>query len=377
MRRLALLIALLALAGCELILGIEPPDEPPAPALPCADGTGEGCADPDDFTYRRQLFITAGSADVPPGYSVSFEMDTAVLSVDGKVRGDGRDWRLFRVGGGDPVDDPVDDPVEIDRWVDDADGGFGSGTTRTWFRVSEGVAADTSLDIYYIYYGQENIDSQPQRALDRIFLFGDDFEGDLGKWNRSMRTEQVQAVTDEAAGGGQSLRIEPGGDIDSGLHLAMELSERFLVSHHVRQEQLGSSLATFRALETSFGARDTSRWHADDVRAWVELDMQDEVENCAAGSDHVSVFEPFGQNTWRKIEIDYSPGDNALRIRVDGGSWQGPLDDWNQSGAPVQTIAVEGEGQSGMFYVDNYVVRRFVDPEPTVMLGPEEVLTGE
>ena len=37
------------------------------------------------------------------------------------------------------------------------------------------------------------------------------------------------------------------------------------------------------------------------------------------------------------------------------------------------SMAVEGEGgQPGSFWLDNYVIRPYVDPEPSAQLGAEE-----
>ena len=38
------------------------------------------------------------------------------------------------------------------------------------------------------------------------------------------------------------------------------------------------------------------------------------------------------------------------------------------------SLAIEGENQPGVFWVDNFIIRPFVDPEPTATLGPEEAL---
>jgi hypothetical protein len=132
----------------------------------------------DNYGASKQITITAGPADVPEGYSVSFNEDTASLLADNYLRADGNDWRIVYWNGSAWI--------ELDRWVDDIiGGGWDSANTRTWFKTRADIPASSSDDNYYVYYGHAG-ETQPAPAsmsdsmgadtASEIFWYADDFE---------------------------------------------------------------------------------------------------------------------------------------------------------------------------------------------------------
>jgi hypothetical protein len=131
-----------------------------------------------NYAYRKKIAITAGSADIPSGYSVFFTEDTATLITDNKVRSDGNDWRIVYWDGSSWV--------ELDRWVDDIIGdGWNTTNTVTWFKTQAAISASTSDGNYYVHYGYSGqtqaapasmSDSMGADAASNVFWYADDFE---------------------------------------------------------------------------------------------------------------------------------------------------------------------------------------------------------
>lgn len=363
------------LAGCQLVLGIEDvtltPDgatldgATPDDAAPVPDGPPA-----DAFAYRRPIIITAGGQGMPAGYSVRIVHDVRARLQENKVRLDGNDWRIYHQVG--------DQMVEVPRWMDDGEGPFGTNPqASTWFRVSEALSPNQNLTSYWVYYGYPGLDTPPPRELDDVFVFGDDFEGDLSKWTLNQRGETAQVQSQTIWAGNQSLRLEPGNElVNGGIHKDLVLPhEALLFSHYLRQAQTGASLGHLHASDRPWAERNRDSWTPSEGRAWGQLASADALFLVIDPQGNLVVWASnFGANIWRRIEIVHDPVANQLRTRFDNGPFGGPYGDFNRSGQPVVNIAIEGEKQGGVFFMDNYIIRRFVDPEPVVNVGEEEAL---
>ena len=131
-----------------------------------------------NYSFCKKITITAGSTDVPSGYSVSFSENTATLITNGKLRTDGKDWRVVYWNGSSWV--------QLDRWVDDIIGdGWNSANTITWFKTQTGIPASSFDDNYYVCYGYAGetlaapaymSDSMGADAASNVFWYADDFE---------------------------------------------------------------------------------------------------------------------------------------------------------------------------------------------------------
>ena len=131
-----------------------------------------------NYGLRKKITITAGSTNVPIGYSVSFSENTANLITNSKLRSDGKDWRVVYWNGSTWV--------QLDRWVDDIIGdGWNSANTITWFKTQAGITAASFDDNYYVYYGYAGetlaapaymSDSMGADAASKVFWYADDFE---------------------------------------------------------------------------------------------------------------------------------------------------------------------------------------------------------
>jgi len=128
-----------------------------------------------DYQYRQKLTVSSsGSTAVPDEYSVGFTEDTASLISAGRLRSDGNDWRIVYWNGSYWI--------ELDRHVRS---GWDSADTETWFKTRAAISGGASDDNYYVYYGHPAetgtppsywSDSMGADAPSRVYWYADDFE---------------------------------------------------------------------------------------------------------------------------------------------------------------------------------------------------------
>lgn len=128
-----------------------------------------------DYTAHRQITVTAGSANVPSSYSVSFTFDHASLVSGDLSRSDGNDVRIVYWDG--------DSWVELDRMLD-PQSSWNDGSTRVWFRTQSAISSSASDNNYYLYYGNSEAGSPPADWNDVFILYDDFSSGTLDTTNR-------------------------------------------------------------------------------------------------------------------------------------------------------------------------------------------------
>ncbi len=104
------------------------------------------------YLYRKEITITPGSSDLPPGYAVSTVFDHAALVAAGKSQADGDDIRVIYWDSAEWV--------EIDRFLDSASS-WNDNSTRIWFALYRGIEVSTSDGGYYLYYGNTKVSNPP------------------------------------------------------------------------------------------------------------------------------------------------------------------------------------------------------------------------
>ena len=318
------------------------------------------------YAYRRQIIVTSTTIAIPEAYSVMVSADTAVLVTGGHARTNGKDWRVV-------WHQAADTWIELDRWIDDAEGTQWNGAdTRTWFRLPVAMDAAATNGEVYVYYGALSSNPPPEQ-LDRVFVFGDDFEQGLTKWTLNGRGENVLADSTQHRGGAQSLRFETGSTSVSGLHRDETLPVgTLLFSHYLRQMQTNASFGDTRAFDVLYAQR-APGWVENALAVSAEIDSNNSHQVWTVPtSSVVNWLQNLGTNVWRKIDLLDDGATNQARLRADGGAWSGKLPTGNGMGTQIRSLALEGEGQQGTFWLDNYIIRLYVEPEPTAMLGPEE-----
>ena len=312
------------------------------------------------YRHRRRIFVTANAAGVPQGVSVAFVADTAAL-VPTLVRADAHDWRVVAYDG---------TYVEHDRWIDDIEGGgWNTATTWTWFQLGTGVAPGQTDASNYAYYSSAGAGAPPSEMM-KVFLFGDDFEAGTDKWTNNNLGETI-AIDSTHRGGASGLRVDPGTTAAAGLHRDQLLpSASLLFSHYLYQDSAGSSFGDLRGFSDTFANR-TPSWNENKLRVFAELDSSDALQVNGSSGTH-GWANNFGAQVWHHVEYAWDFSTHQLRGRIDGGPWSAAYPDVDGSDLAIESFALEGENQGGSFHLDDYTIRFLTDPEPTVVLGPEE-----
>jgi hypothetical protein len=323
------------------------------------DGAGQGDWWDGEYRTRQRLTIVeTASGSLPVGYSVMLSLDTAGLVLAGTMRADGDDLRIVWLDGARHH--------ELDRRV------IGTNTTATqiWF-ATQAAFDDTSHD-YAIYYGNPSAGQAPDAWSDsmgtdtpsRVYLAADDFQ-------------------EHAAG-----ECPDGWDTCGGQwSVAADGSERRLES---------------TADDTYLLAGDPS-WADVVVEARVASDdpqgcpgiasrVQDAQNLVYAGYDCGSSPLP-SENVavWRRTAGGYAALVYGAVTAIGAAEWHAVRVAWTQDVVRlyhddsligmIPASGVAATGRVGLFstygthlYADDMVVRRFVDPEPTVHVGAPETV---
>jgi hypothetical protein len=107
---------------------------------------------PCNYQYRKQITVTNNdSIQLGTNTIASFTADTQNLIGAGKLRSDGKDWRIVYWNGSAHV--------EIAQLVKS---GWNTSSTQTWFRLQAAINAGANDGNYYVYYGYAGETSNPQ-----------------------------------------------------------------------------------------------------------------------------------------------------------------------------------------------------------------------
>jgi hypothetical protein len=202
-------------------------------------------------------------------------------------------------------------------------------------------------------------------------LFGDDFESSLDFVKNNMG-EQADPQSNIVRAGASALELTPGNTGAAGVHRDVALPYLPLMfSHYLRQNTAGASLGNVRAFDVDYASRNVG-WNEGALRAFCELNSGDNLE-FVTSQGLMTWHAPFGTSEWHYLEYAYDLPSGSMRARIDGGVWSSQVPDKKNNGRAIPSVAIEGEGQGGVFQVDNYIIRLLVDPEPTVTLGTVEI----
>lgn len=320
------------------------------------------------FGFRRQIMITAGASELPAGASMVADIATTPLRAMNKVRLDAKDWRVVRQVPGLAA-------VEIDRWIDDGEGGWNTNQTLTWFNPQTTIGAGFADGNTWIYYGNANPSTEPPAVLDQVFVYGQTFDTGAADWqNNGVNGESIVTRTANQRAGAGYLEIKPGNNgMCGGIHRDVALPDvPLLFSHYLKQDSSNASFGSVRTFSGVFSARTQAlAWFDAQLVGFVELDSSNRMQLNHRGGT-TNWFAGVGQN-WRRLEVMHDLPRHKLKARIDGGTWTNEVDTRGSDNATIQSLALEGEKESGTFGVDNFVIRRYVAIEPTVTVGSEQV----
>ncbi len=321
------------------------------------------------YQYREQVTVTASTAAVPSGYSVSVTFNHASLVTAGKSLASGDDVRVFYWGGSSWL--------ELDR-VLDSGSSWNNAATRIWFKTQAAIGASASDANYYLYYGNPGAGSPPANKAN-IFLFADDFEtGNLSKW--SILSGSWQVATDQIHGGTYALKYPTEGPLNRLILANPSLNEanvyldawwRFSVldpansipdlAQMVRADATGANDYEVN-IEDQCGCRE--QWDIAELNAGNFNMLSPDTLSTAAA------------NTWTRIGVAiYGTG---MRVFKDGTQINPASGSYN-----VGTRLASGnigfrkwETGAGAWWIDDIVARRYVDPEPSTALAAEEPVSA-
>ena len=312
--------------------------------------------------------ITAGASELPAGASMVADIATTPLRAMNKVRLDAKDWRVVRQVPGLAA-------VEIDRWIDDGEGGWNTNQTLTWFNPETTIGAGLTDGNTWIYYGNANPSTEPPAVLDQVFVYGQTFDTGAADWqNNGVNGESIVTRTANQRAGAGYLEIKPGNNgMCGGIHRDVALPDvPLLFSHYLKQDSSNASFGSVRTFSGVFSARTQAlAWFDAQLVGFVELDSSNRMQLNHRGGT-TNWFAGVGQN-WRRLEVMHDLPRHKLKARIDGGTWTNEVDTRGSDNATIQSLALEGEKESGTFGVDNFVIRRYVAIEPTVTVGSEQV----
>jgi hypothetical protein len=333
-------------------------------ALTAAQVTDLHNATIDTYGYHRTIPVTTGAASPPSGYSVSLTFDHQTLRQNGQSLANGNDVRVFYLNGSRLV--------ELDRVVDkDASFGWNTTTTRIWFKTQAAIAANSTDDNYYLYYG-DPLAQNPPANPSNVYLLADDFEaGNLAKWTVNQGLWQISSAG-QGRNGGYALRYPSEGQV---LPVPYMQANPALNEADVYVDAWWKFTSnTTTDISQSLRMSGTDRYEASKQpnTGWYIGEFY--------GGSWVQAASPGGTgvtNTWTRVGTAiYGTGmrvfqDGAQVNPVSGATDVTPLG----TNIPSGNIGFAKWDTTGAtWWVDDVIARRYVYPEPTIpALGVEQV----
>lgn len=319
------------------------------------DGGGDAGAWWDEaWAHRQSVLIFTTSAATGPDYAVRVEVDHAALVDAGLARADGHDLRV--VCGGE----------ERDRVVDTGHG-WNLASTRVWFRAPRALPANSVNRECFLYYGASDAPAPPATPS-QVFLLFDGFEsGDLSGWNQEQ-PGLWQLDSSQTHGGSAALHYPPEAagrrELSAlpALHVADVLVEAWFSFGLVSQDMALRLRVTPGSNSYETSHQTTGGWNLAKVvdTTWQQLLPP-------SGSALVTP-------EWTRVgfalhgtRASVFIGDE-VRIPASGGFDLGA--DFDAGNVGINKFLVRADG--GGVWIDDLLVRPWVDPEPTVQLGPRE-----
>jgi len=336
-----------------------------------------------DYLYRQKITVSSsGSTAVPDEYSVGFIEDTASLISAGRLRPDGNDWRITYWNGSHWI--------ELDRHVRS---GWDSADTETWFKTQAAISGGASDDNYYVYYGHSAetgtppsywSDSMGADAPSRVYWYADDFE--------------EHAIGDDPDG--WTDQGEEGFEED--FYVALHGSEKWFQVNTWNDWRRGSTASSMANIgDAVWSAR--IYFHHDSLEydnEWGGIGVHVDNENIGTyvvirdgGWDRASEPDWVPTTSWQPFTPIHFPLGSKGRIElITHGTyldayWYNPPGDSSDkvpvftdftipSGTGKLDVHVERPGgdpfNTRWLDADDIIVRKYVNPEPTVSLGAEE-----
>jgi len=190
------------------------------------------------YCYRKRITVVnnAGSS-LSSGHSVCVTIDTASLVSAGKMMTSGNDLRIVW------WNSTSQSYVELDR-ANETD--FNLASTKIWFKLQKDIAASSSDNNYYLYYGYSGA-ANPPNDWAKVYDVGDDFNDGTVTSGLNTTTSGVASITETE---GECFMDLETSDADAGMIVTnnpLPADKKFMIRYKVNLVSLGSSqeLKTF------------------------------------------------------------------------------------------------------------------------------------
>ncbi|MDP2950182.1 MAG: hypothetical protein Q8P22_11660 [Chloroflexota bacterium] len=333
------------------------------------------------YAFRRQITVATGANTPYKGYddySVQLGVDTASLVGSGKLQADCDDLRLAYWNGSSWV--------ELNRDAYACNGG----STELWFKLQADIPASSSDDDYYLYYGNP-LASSPPADRSEVYLH-------YNNWSSNRLGEYAIGRQDAWHGTGtyagfswdgvnQRVNFNTGDNFTGGLRLAGFGERDLYVEQVVRYIGCYPSDVT-QGLTARYSGDGTSsdNWYAFvqanssgcSVNPYTNPAMQKDNRTDAGfcgsgagtawaldGSLHRQGFAMWGVNpTSMKGWLDKSP---RKPVEASDLACSDAAATDHENAGDVAWVQAQTAGS-----FDDFLVRRYTEPEPTTSLGTEE-----
>jgi uncharacterized repeat protein (TIGR01451 family) len=357
---------------------------PESPTAPMPQGTWPG-----GYNERRQITINTGP--VTPyngyqGYTVRITgFDSATEIAQGDMRADGNDLRVFYWNGSTWVDVP--------RIVT----GFNTADTHIMFQCQANIAANGSDTNHYIFYGNPGAGSPLAVTSSNVYLWWDEFSTDPFAAGRYTRAKAVDVHGDGYAapaynGASQRVQYNTGDNNTADMYVTdaafsnTEQDVLLVVDHDGNQSYPAnatdaivvrvsaiSTSSTHEYVHYSHGNYPNSPAIAWD--SWTNGERNDDGGGLSGpnrvywpfSSPSTWAFAVFGSTArfWEDGDIDTEPWFGAEAPLLSGATT-----------APQTGFMGVAPAQSGGWW-DNFIIRRYTEPEPSLSFSAEESMLAD
>ncbi|UCD96112.1 MAG: DUF2341 domain-containing protein [Candidatus Bathyarchaeota archaeon] len=308
------------------------------------------------YGNRQQMNITNSlTSRLDAGYSTLLTMDTASLVSSGKILSDGKDLRIVYWNG--------TSSVEIDRDIIE----MNTTTTQVWFKTHAGIDPTETDSNYYLYYSNP-LAQNPPGNRSNVYLWFDDF---------STNTTDNYDVDRHAASwfGFGSNVYEPYWDpsheavyFDTGDNYVGDWMPVTISETDVYAEMKMNITGSYSINSTNgilFRWQNSFNFYAGHISG-DSYSSPCIARNTRTG--YISCKIPSEYHTWNQpFTISVAVYSDDLRLWVNGVSKVNGTSTQITEAGRVSFLVSQSTG-----WMDDFKIRKYVEPEPTVTLGTEE-----
>jgi outer membrane protein assembly factor BamB len=323
--------------------------------------------DGSTWNFMRTITATVG-ANAPfngyNGYSVSITgFDTAALVATGKMRADCNDLRIARFA--------ANTWTQLDRQVINCN----TANTAIWFELQADIAANGSDAGYSMFYGNANSGAPPAN-LNSVYLACDNFDSDALNQPPAGWTIKAggpwRVVAD--VGTNRILReSNPGAAVRNLIHVSAITNERDVwVQVDIRMTSAANLESTGSASGRVGGAGAADYTAYRSALQFINNRRVSQLASWNNGAFTNIQQVPFAwtDGTFYTLAGAYFGSPATLRNYVNGLLQQSVVGNGNVTTAGSVGISV-WNGNPVNYDFDNFLARRYTEPEPTTAVGAE------